>query len=137
MQPQDFHAVLVPYYEAFAERDRARRIELLAKAMTPDAEIWGPQRVFAGYEQIADKIEGFHKNWPNCRLVLASGLNTFLNAARLNGAIVDAEGRTLARGDAIVELGADGRIRRVLPFWESLPPLPPTWPRHLSATSLD
>ena len=132
MQPQDFYAALVPYYEAFAERDRARRIELLARAMTPDAEIWGPQRVFAGYEQIADKIDGFHQNWPGCRLVLASGLNTFLTNVRLRGAIVDTEGNTRAVGDAVMDFAADGRIRRVVPFWEPLPLLPAGWPTHVA-----
>lgn len=123
---------LVPYYEAFAARDRTRRFELLAASMTPDAEIWGPQRVFAGYQEISDKIEGFHRNWPDCRLVLASGLNTFLNAARLSGAIVGSGGAVLALGEAVIELADDGRIRRVIPFWEPLPSLPAGWPAHVA-----
>jgi hypothetical protein len=128
-----FLTALVPYYEAFAERDADRRLALLAAAMTPDAEIWGPQRVFAGYGEIAQKIERFQLNWPGCRLVLSSGLNVFRNCERLAGAIVDAQGQVRARGQAFVELAADGRIRRVVPFWDELPPLPQDWPARLAA----
>ncbi len=133
MDESQFLSALKPYYEAFAEPDENRRLQLLRAAMTPDAEIWGPKRVFAGYEQISEKIAGFHRNWPNCRLVLASGLNIFLNSARLCGAIVGPDGEVLARGDALIELAPDGRIRRVIPFWEALPPLPASWPRTLAA----
>src|SRR5262249_10154445 len=101
---QAFLRVLVVYHEAFATRDRARRLDLLAASMTPDAEIWGPKRVFAGYHEISDKIEAFHKNWPECRLVLTTGLNTFLNAARLGCAIIGPDGAVRASGEAIVEL---------------------------------
>ena len=132
MDESQFHTVLKPYYEAFAEHDEGRRLVLLRVAMTPDAEIWGPKRVFAGYAQISEKISGFHRNWPGCRLVLDTGLNVFLNSARIGGAIVGIEGAARAIGEAVVELAPDGRIQRVLPFWEALPPLPASWPRELA-----
>lgn len=133
MDESAFLKVLKPYLEAFAETDLSRRLELLSQAMRPDSEIWGPGRVFAGYQQISEKITGFHKNWPGCRLVLATGLNTFLNTARLGGAIVGTDGAVLASGESIVELADDGRIQRVIPYWEALPALPASWPGHLAA----
>jgi hypothetical protein len=130
-----FLRALKPYYEAFAEHDRELRLDLLRTAMTPDAEIWGPKRVFAGYEQISEKIDGFHRNWPGCRLLLATGLNIFLNSARIGGVIAGPDGAVRAQGHALIELAADGRIQRVIPFWDALPPLPQDWPRHLAAPS--
>jgi hypothetical protein len=109
MDESQFLRVLKPYYEAFAEHDEGRRLELLRLAMTPDTEIWGPIRVFAGYQQISEKISGFHRNWPGCRLVLDTGLNIFLNSARIGGAIVGLDGAARARGEAVVELAPDGR----------------------------
>ena len=135
MEASAFLEPLQPYLEAFAEVDSVRRTELLARGLTPDAEIWGPKRVFHGYVEISEKIDGFHKNWPGCRLVLASGLNSFQNAARFGKAIVDAEGSVVASGHSIVELGHDGRICRVIPFWEALPPLPESWPTHLAVAT--
>ena len=132
MDESEFLRVLKPYYEAFAEHDEGRRLELLRMAMTSTAEIWGPKRVFAGYQEISEKIIGFHKNWPGCRLVLDTGLNIFLNSARIGGAIVGPDGVPRARGEAVVELAPDGRIKRVLPFWEVLPPLPNAWPLELA-----
>ena len=121
-----------PYLEAFRERDPKRRLRLLRRAMTPDAEIWGPKRVFAGYDQISEKIDGFHRNWPACRLVLDTGFNIFLNSARNGCAIIGPDGTVRARGEAVVELASDGRIKRVLPYWDPLPPLPASCPHELA-----
>ena len=132
MEQSTFLAALAVYFEAFAEHDASRRSELLARCLTADAEIWGPKRVFAAYAAISEKIAGFHQNWPGCRLVLASGLNTFGNAARFGKAIVNPDGSVAASGHSVVELAEDGRICRVIPFWEALPPIPESWPQHLA-----
>lgn len=132
MEASAFLDRLQPYFAAFAERDPVRRREFLAQGLTPDAQIWGPNRVFAGYVEISEKIEGFHKNWPGCRLVLATGVNSFKSAARIGNAIVGADGSVLVDGHSVVELAQDGRICRVVAFWEALPPLPESWPEHLS-----
>jgi len=81
MDHQSLLKTLIPYHEAFAERDVALRLELLGRSITPDAEIWGPKRVFAGYKAI---------------------------------------------------FADDGRIQRVLPLWEVLPPLPTGWPERFA-----
>ena len=123
-------AMLEVYFEAFAEDDPGRRIELLARCMTEDAEIWGPNLRFTGYEAISGKIAAFHRNWPGCRLVLASGPTTFADFARF-GVAFDKNGSVIARGETIVEVAADGRIATVVPFWElKLPPVPESWPQE-------
>jgi hypothetical protein len=123
-------SVLEIYFKAFAEDDPGRRIELLARCMTEDGEIWGPNLHFTGYEAISEKIAAFHRNWPDCRLVLASGLVTFGNFARGGVAFVR-NGVVIARGESITEFAEDGRIATVVPFWElKLPSLPESWPRE-------
>ena len=136
MDPSAFLLPLKPYLDAFVEHDSARRIDLLEQGLTSNAEIWGPKRVFAGYAEISEKIEGFHRNWPNCRLVLASGIVCFNNAGHFAKAIVGSGGSVLARGHSAVELAQDGRISRVLAFWGPQPPLPDSWPTHLSVPGL-
>jgi hypothetical protein len=131
MESTAFFEPLKAYLEAFAENDPVRRVVLLERGLTPAAEIWGPKRVFADYAEISEKIEGFHRNWRGCRLVLASGMNSFQNAARFGKAIVGADGTVLATGHSLVEFASDGRICRVIPFWEALPPFPESWPGHL------
>ena len=120
------------YFEAFAEEDPERRRALLAECLTEEAEIWGPQKVFKGYEAISEKIDGFHGRMPGARLVLASGINIFLNNARFAVAIVGEDGTVIHKGEAVNEFAEDGRIFRVLPFWEALPLVPKSWPRHLA-----
>ena len=123
--------MLKVYFTAFAAEDRHRRIDLLAQCLTEEAEIWGPQKVFKGDESISEKIEGFHARMPGARLVLASGINIFCNTARFAISIVGADGAVIAKGEAVNEFSEDGRIFRVLPFWEALPPVPESWPGHL------
>lgn len=129
MDSSVFENSLRVYFEAFAENDKTRRIALLSRCMTEEGEIWGPQRLFKGYEAISEKIEGFHSRMPGARLVLASGLNIFLNIARFKVAIVNADGSTRSEGDNFIELAETGRIHRVFPFWEPVPPIPGSWPR--------
>jgi diamine N-acetyltransferase len=124
------------YFAAFAEHDRARRLSLLQRCMTEDAEIWGPQQIFRGYEGISDKIDGFHARRPGQRLVLASGWHVFENVVRIGVALVDERGAVVARGEGANEFAPDGRIRRALPFWESLPPIPPEWPAEFAVGQL-
>ena len=129
--------VLEVYFEAFAERDPIRRRELLARCLTPDCAIWGHSHVFAGYDAISEKIAGFHINFPDCRLVLASGLMTFDNIVRSANAIVRRDGSVVARGETVSEIASDGRICRIVPLWETnLPPIPDYWPPHLALQPL-
>ena len=87
--------------------------------------------MFKGHESISEKVEGFHARMPGARLVLASGINIFCNNARFAVAIVGTDRAVIARGEAVNEFSEDGRIFRVLPFWEALPPAPESWPSHL------
>ena len=128
-----FLAILTVYLEAFAEHDPVRRRELLARCLTENGEILGPNRMFVGHSAISDKIAAFHVNWPDCRLVLASGVSTFDNVVRLGNALVGPDGSVRARGETMFALAPDGRIRSVVPFWEAkLPALPCSWPAHLA-----
>ena len=136
MEASAFFLALKPYLDAFVEQDSARRLVLLEQGLIPNAEIWGPKRVFTGYAEVSEKIAGFHENWPNCRLVLASGIVCFNNAGHFANAIVDSHGSVLTSGYSVVELAQDGRISRVLAFWGPQPPLPESWPTHHSVPDL-
>ena len=129
--------VLEVYFEAFAEHEPICRGELLARSLTPDCAIWGHSHVYAGYAAISEKIAAFHTNFPDCRLVLASGVMTFDNIARSANAIVRRDGSVVARGEAVSEIAPDGRLCRIVPLWETdLPPVPDTWPAHLGVHPL-
>lgn len=132
MDASEFFIPLKPYLDAFVEHDSVRRLELLEQGLTSNAEILGPRRVFTGYAEISEKIDGFQKSWPNCRLVLASGIVSFNHAGHFANAIVGSDGSVLASGYAVVELAQDGRINKVLAFWGPQPPLPKSWPAHHS-----
>lgn len=133
METIQFLRALQPYMAAFVESNSERRLAFLTEALVPDAEIWGPSRIFAGYDQISEKIVGFQRNWPGCSLVLAGGLITFKNTCHFPKAIVGADGQVRAAGHSVAELAEDGRIERVLAFWGTHPSLPEAWPRRFTA----
>ena len=129
--------VLEVYFGAFAEHDPIRRGELLAQCLTADCAIWGHSHVYAGHVAISEKIAGFHINFPDCRLVLASGLMTFDNIVRSANAIVRRDGSMVARGETVSEISPDGRLCRIVPLWETnLPLIPESWPTHLAVQPL-
>ena len=131
MEATSFLLPLRPYLEAFVEYDAAARLDLLTRGLTPEAEICGPNRIFKGYAEISEKISGFHKNWPQCRLVIQGGVISFGSCGHVAKAIVDAAGSVLASGHSVVELAPDGRIKKVLAFWGPPPRLPASWPSAL------
>jgi hypothetical protein len=128
MESKAFLRPLLPYAAAFIERDAERRLVFLAESLSSTAEIRGPKRVFTGYAEISEKIEGFQRNWPECRLVLAAGVITFQSTCHFPMAIVGSDGRVRAAGHSVAELAEDGRIQRILAFWGEHPPLPGSWP---------
>jgi len=133
MNPAKLLKVLEVYFEAFAEHDPIRRGELLVQCLTPDCAIWGHSHVYAGHVAISEKIALFHTNFPDCRLVLASGLMTFDNIVRAANAIVRRDGSVVARGESVSEIAPDGRLCRIVPLWEtSFPLIPESWPAHLA-----
>lgn len=132
MEASSYFRPLKPYLDAFVEHDAAKRMALLEQSLTPGAEIRGPTRVFSGYAGISEKIDGFHKHWPDCRLALASGILCFGNAGHFAMAIVSVDESILASGHSVVELATDGRIDRVLAFWGPQPGIPDDWPVRLS-----
>jgi hypothetical protein len=70
-------------------------------------------------------------------LVLASGIMTFDNIVRFANAIVRRNGWVVARGETVSEIAPDGRLCRIVPFWETdLPPVPDSWPVHLGVHPL-
>ena len=108
-----------------------RRETLMARSLAPDVEVIGPGYHFKGYQAISAEVERFLTHDPGSRPVLASGFLMHHNFVRFAVAMVNADERIVAVGDDIVELGADGRIVKVLTFWGALPPVPESWPSDL------
>ena len=130
---RSFEPVLLAYAALWSEADRARRAALLTQSLVGDAEITGPGYHFKGHRAIADEVERFQRDEPGTRAVLASGVARAGGWARFAVAVVDPTGAVVAEGEDVVELGADGRIVRVLTFWGALPPVPARWPPNLVA----
>ena len=133
MNTAQFHEVLKAYAAVWSEADPMRREALMTKSLSSDAEVMGPGFRFKGYQEISREVDRFLRHDPGARPVVASGIATHHNWARFAIAMLDADGKQVAQGEDIVELGADGRIVKVLTFWGALPPVPADWPPGLVA----
>lgn len=109
--------VFAAYFAAFAEPDRGRRLELLARCLDAEGEILGPQQVFRGHEAVSAKIDALRGRRPGERLVAQGEPEAFGETMARAAALVSPDGTTRAEGEALFEFAADGRIRRVLPCW--------------------
>jgi len=120
----------VQTYEAlWSETDATRRAELIAKCLDEDAEIVGPGYLLRGHQVIAEQAARFQREQPGSTPTIASGIDAHSGWARFAVAVEAADGTVIARGLDIVEVGANGRIRRVITFWGALPTLAPApWP---------
>jgi hypothetical protein len=105
------------YFEAWNERDDDRRRELLARSVTSDVELvhptFGRSR---GSAALAGQIASYQQAMPGTEVILTSEIDAHNQIARYAWHVVDSGGRTLAAGLDVVELAADGRLKRILLF---------------------
>ena len=69
-------------------------------------------------------IGGFAERWPGAQVVVTTGVDTHHGWARYGWAIRDASGEPLLQGIDVVEAAPDGRLRRVVMFYNVSLPTP-------------
>jgi hypothetical protein len=116
--------VLLAYTEVWSEPDAERRKELIRTCWSEESEIFGPGYYFKGSSDVLAEIERFQKQKPGFRVVLTSGFDVHTNWARFTFALLGPDGALVDEGWDLVELGRDGRIRKVVSFWGQLPTAP-------------
>ena len=130
MEESQFLNALKPYYEAFAETDQRKRLELLRIAMMEDAEIGAQSACSLAMSRSRRRSRAF-TNGPGAGWSLPQARTSSCNSARIGGAIVGAERRAYAqRATRLSSRRRIGRIQRVIPFFGMRDPrLPTAWPR--------
>ncbi|WP_327580754.1 nuclear transport factor 2 family protein [Nonomuraea sp. NBC_00507] len=109
------------YIAAWNETDADARTKAVAELWTEDATYTDPLADMAGHAGIAAVIEGAQGMFPG--LVFSAGhvFEAHHNIARFTWHLGPAGGEPVAVGFDVVELAADGRIRKVLGFLDKVP----------------
>jgi hypothetical protein len=107
------------YAAAWAERDPARRADLLARAVTEDVRIviGAGNREIRGRAALEEEIIAFHRRAPEVRRVrVTSGIDVQGSLCRFTGVAEGPDGASGPEASDACECDASGRIRLVLTF---------------------
>jgi hypothetical protein len=112
------------YMAAWNEVDDAARRALLAQCWSDDGVYLDPNVLLAGRDALAAKIGEVLASRPGARLEFMSGIDVHHTMVRFLWRLVRADG---TNGDTSIdfgEVGADGRLVRIVGFFGPPPPLP-------------
>ena len=118
------HAV-ASYAAAWAERDSARRADLLANAVTDDVRIvmGAGKREIRGRAALEAEIVDLQRRMPVVRVRMTSGIDVQGNLCRFTGVAEGSQGQIGPEASDACECDSSGRIRLLFTFaGTGLPP---------------
>jgi hypothetical protein len=115
--------IIQKYDEAWNTSDASERRRLLEEALTEDCELVEPRGRFPGRDSIIDRINGFANRFPGARVDITSKVDEHNGIGRYSWRIVEPGGSEFLRGIDVVERATDGRLRRVVMFFNELEPI--------------
>jgi hypothetical protein len=110
------------YTSAWNERDDTKRRRLLEQSVTYDVFWQDPLGQANDLESLSRYIGQFFERVPGVRLDLTSGISQHHNHICYTWKLVDEKGGRTIDGRDFGELAPDGRLARVIGFFEPLPP---------------
>ena len=110
------------YYAAWLEPDPAKRLAMLERVFADDGELVSPDQRVRGRDELNRVIAALHSAIPGHRQEIASAIDAHGENARFDWRLRGPSGNTLRDGVGFVQLGPDGRIRRVVAFYGLRPP---------------
>lgn len=111
-------APLQAYLDAWNEPDPAVRLDLLTQAMSDDATYIDPTATVEGRPQLVDHIGLYQQRAAGTELVLTAGPDTYDTVMRFSWAIHTLGGDVVGTGLDVVDLADDGRLSRVVGFFD-------------------
>jgi hypothetical protein len=115
--------IVTQYMAAWNEPDDAARRALLEQCWSDGGVYLDPNVLLAGRDALATKIGEVLAGRPGARLEFMSGIDVHHNVVRFLWRLVRADGTC---GDTSIdfgEIGADGRLVKIVGFFGAAPPL--------------
>lgn len=120
--PMDVLSPIDEYGRAWNEPNPSRRRDLLKRSLSEDCEVVAPVGVLRGREAVDGEITAWRAAQPGHTALFASAIDSHHGWARFAFAVLDDAGREVARGTDIAQFASDGRLRRVVRFFDAADP---------------
>jgi hypothetical protein len=117
--PMDVLSPIDEYGRAWNEKNSMRRRELLRRCLSEDCEVVAPVGLLKGREAVDAEIAAWHKAQPGHTALFSSAIDSHHGWARFAFAVLDDAGREVARGTDVAQFATDGRLRRVVTFFDA------------------
>lgn len=108
---------------AYCEPDRARRVELLESAWTPEGSLVDPPFEGAGIQGIADMTDALLAQFPGHRFERSTAIDHHHSTARYGWSLVAPDGAVAVAGVDVADVDSDGKLTRVVGFFSDLAPV--------------
>ena len=112
------------YLDAYGEADADRRMNLIEQVWAADGRLFDPPFAAQGHAAISDLTTIVHGHYPGHTFRRTTAVDAHHDVARYGWELVSPEGAVAVAGLDVAELGADGKIVRVLGFFGDLQPKP-------------
>lgn len=123
---QSPQATVESYVAAWGAADAGARRALLERAWSDDGTYTDPTAHVAGREALVAHIGGFIQRFPGARFAFTGTVDAHHGMLRFGWRIVGPDGGTILAGVDFGELDADGRLRRIVGFFDAAPGAPDT-----------
>jgi hypothetical protein len=106
------------YFAMWNEPDRAKRLEVIAQAWTPESHYVDPLSDVTGYEGLADMVEGVRAQFVGASLQRTGDIDTHHNVLRFPWNATGTDGSVIVEGIDVCVLADDGRLQALAGFFD-------------------
>jgi hypothetical protein len=106
------------YCAAWGEPEAEKRRAMLAQVCSDITHYTDPTVHFNHWRELDAYVENVHVMFPGCRIEITSGIDTHHGNGRFHWRFVTSDGATRQAGVDFVEFDADGRLGRIVGFFD-------------------
>lgn len=111
-------ATIEIWAQAWSEPDETRRLDLLRQAAAPTCSYTDPNTEIAGHGPISAYMAGFQESAPGARFV-TTGFKTHHDHCIVHWNMVDRDNKVLSPGASAGDCDAQGRLTRMVGFFDT------------------
>lgn len=116
----DLATTIDTYLAGYCEPDPALRAEKIAAAWDPDGELLDPPFEGQGHDGIAAMVDVVLEHFAEHHFVRTTAVDAHHDMARYGWALIAPDGTASVTGTDVAQVGADGRLTRVVGFFGDL-----------------
>ena len=110
-------SVVDTYFAMWNEPDRAKRLEVIAQAWTPECHYVDPLSDVTGYDGLADMVDGVRAQFPGATLQRTGDIDAHHDVLRFPWSATAADGSVIVAGLDVCVLAEDGRLQALAGFF--------------------